>query len=127
MNPAPKPAQALAAVYARIPPVIGCRKGCSDCCGPVPVLPVEVDDVQYAPILNPSPVGTLTPTRLGCGTCMFASTSGCSVYENRPLVCRLFGAVDHPMMTCPHGARAETLLTHEQAMDLVGMLERAAL
>ena len=31
----------------------------------------------------------------------------CKVYAVRPMICRLFGAVDHPKLTCPHGCRPE--------------------
>lgn len=45
-------------------------------------------------------------------TCrFFSSEEGCVIYPVRPALCRLFGVVDAPAMTCPHGARADKLLT----------------
>ena len=39
--------------------------------------------------------------------------SGCTVYEERPLVCRWFGSTQR--LPCPHGRRPEYLL--DPAMD----------
>lgn len=111
----------IATIYARVPKVIGCRTGCHDCCGPVPMSDAEAARIATPFILEDSPFGKLTPLKPGCMTCAFSSPDGCTIYENRPLACRLFGAVDHPRMTCPHGARAKRPLTHEQAMDLIAL------
>jgi Fe-S-cluster containining protein len=110
---------ALDSLYARIPPVKGCIKGCADCCGPVPMRPEEQRRIPS--VMRPAKVGEeyVTPTKHGCMTCAYATADGCSIYSTRPLMCRLFGAVDQPMMTCPHGARAKRPLTSDQSDALL--------
>jgi Fe-S-cluster containining protein len=34
--------------------------------------------------------------------------NGCTVYEERPLICRLFGTT--PKMPCPNGRRPENMI-----------------
>lgn len=116
----------LSEIYARIPKVEGCKTGCSDCCGPVPMEDAEAGRIVSPILLEDSPLGKMTPTKAGCLTCAFSTTSGCAIYGNRPLVCRLFGAVDHPRMTCPHGARAKHPLAHERALELIAEARHAA-
>lgn len=113
------PPDRLQAIYNRIPRVRGCKRGCSDCCGPVPVCAAEA-----ARIASPQPLarwerGWITPVRGDCMSCAYASPMGCTIYETRPILCRLFGAVDHPGMTCPHGARAKRLLRNDEARQLI--------
>ena len=111
--------QSLASIYARIPKVKGCRSDCHDCCGPVPAAPAEARQIASPIALDDFQGGKITPTKAGCMTCAFSTSRGCSIYETRPIVCRLFGAVDHPRMTCPHGARSKRLLTDAQAKALI--------
>lgn len=113
----------LEAIYARIPKVNGCHPGCNNCCGPVPVGPAEARRIASPIRLEDYRGVKITPTN--CGTCAFSTSAGCSIYNQRPLLCRLFGAVDHPRMTCPHGARAKNLLTNEQARELINLVHGA--
>lgn len=53
------------------------------------------------------------------GKCCFSSLDGCMIYENRPLVCRLFGASEQPRMRCPHGAKADNPLTSQETAKMV--------
>lgn len=89
--------------------VIGCCR-CGDCCGPVVVSASERKRIKnwceehYG-------VEFGAPT-YGQYTCRFFDKErGCLIYPVRPALCRLFGVVDVPLMTCPHGARADKLLT----------------
>ena len=50
----------------------------------------------------------------------------CSVYRDRPLICRLFGLVDHPRMRCEHGCTPTFWLSssyagrlHAKARELI--------
>lgn len=61
----------------------------------------------------------LTPIKADCKTCQFSTSEGCAIYANRPLICRLFGAVDTPWLTCPHGASAAQLLSEDDATELL--------
>ena len=85
--------------YERIPSFV-CIEGCTDCCGPVPMTAAEATQIEIKPYDGLR--------------CQYATKSGCSIYEHRPLLCRLFGTVDHEKLRCPHGKRPAELLTHRQ-------------
>lgn len=118
---------ALEALYSRIPAVSGCRTGCNDCCGPVPLTRDEAAKVT-SPIM-PERLGAamVTPIK-ACGSCAYSTAKGCAIYSARPFMCRLFGAVaDAPRLACPHGAIAQNPLSPAEAEALtreyIGMTE----
>ncbi|WP_298447080.1 YkgJ family cysteine cluster protein [uncultured Marinobacter sp.] len=82
-------------------PTFECVPGCHDCCGPVTTsseemsrLPVKTDAEHEAALSD--------------FNCVHLGPSGCTVYEERPLICRLFGTT--PSMPCPRGRRPETMV-----------------
>jgi len=90
------------ALYKQIPS-FECKDGCTDCCGPVPFTKWEwnkVSDKRNAEGIN----------------CPYAK-SGCKIYEQRPLICRLYGTVKK--MQCPHGCRPIVLLSEIQEQMIV--------
>lgn len=99
-------------------PTFKCKKGCHDCCGVVPFTDDEkVRASNRFPLLAwvPFTKGSwLLKRALDTQTCPFVQKSGCAIYEDRPTVCRLFGAVDHPAMVCPHGCGPRQKLTDRQ-------------
>lgn len=97
----------LQTLYAKIPLVENCKPGCTDCCGPVPFSIIEAAKVKT------------TPGLATCIDCKFGLHGKCDVYSNRPLMCRLFGAVDAPHLTCPHGAKSAKLLTVAEGNAIV--------
>lgn len=92
--------------YEQIPEVEGCRPGCTDCCGPVPFSPAEV---QAA--VKVSGQWPFVDADCNCG---YSLGGRCEIYEVRPLICRLYAAVDDPGLACPHGAKAARPLTAEE-------------
>ena len=100
-------------------PTFDCKPGCHDCCGLVPFSESEKQAAQArAPLLAWERFGAdswIASAALQNFTCPFVGKSGCSIYDIRPKVCRLFGAVDHPMMRCPHGCGPEALLSEAQS------------
>ena len=51
------------------------------------------------------------------GSCPFARPgTGCAIYAVRPLMCRLFGVVDHGLMRCLRGIVPDKMVRHEQAL-----------
>lgn len=40
--------------------------------------------------------------------CVHLGPNGCTVYEERPLICRLFGTT--PTLPCPNGRRPEQMI-----------------
>ena len=82
-------------------PTFDCVPGCTDCCGPVPFSRWEWDQVKDKRVAV-------------CIDCPYSAADNCAIYEDRPMMCRLFGAVDDPRLTCPHGAGPAVKLTAEQ-------------
>lgn len=95
----------LDAIYAQIPK-FQCKEGCTDCCGPVPFSLVEWSRVT-------------TKKKATCLDCPYSLNGSCDIYNERPLMCRIFGAVDTPMLECPHGCGPEKKLTKEQGDALI--------
>lgn len=95
------PLQMIQDQYKRIP-TFECIPGCTDCCGPVPMTVAEQTLI------------TPLPFRHQDARCQYLVDGACSIYEHRPLLCRLFGTVDAPKLRCPHGKRPEKLLTAYQ-------------
>lgn len=52
-------------------------------------------------------------------TCPFLKKDGCSIYEERPIMCRLFGAVDHRDMKCPMGCGPKKLISEADSIRLI--------
>jgi uncharacterized protein len=104
-------------------PTFECKPGCHGCCGLVPFTTSERDRVaairpldQWEPFVDGSWVPTAALTTM---TCPFLGADGCSIYEDRPIVCRLFGSVDHPHMKCPMGCAPKRLLTDAQSRQMI--------
>lgn len=92
-------------LYSRIPS-FKCKEGCMDCCGPVPFSKWEwerVQDKRKATLLS----------------CPYAVGGRCEIYKHRPLICRLFGSVDDPLLECPHGCGPQNKLSREQGAEIM--------
>lgn len=74
------------------------------------------------------PLGTvlLTDARGGTGCPMLDAEKRCTVYDARPLMCRMFGAVKAERLTCPFGAKAARPMTDAQGHALVRRYKEAA-
>lgn len=87
--------------FRRRIPSFECVPGCHDCCGPVTTsteemarLPVKSEEEHDVALANFS--------------CPHLGNSGCEVYAERPLICRLFGTT--PRLPCPNGRRPADML-----------------
>lgn len=87
----------------------------ADCCGPVP-FPRDVWNKLRYQMIHPAvrieefPAGHIIPWS-ETGTCVFLGTDHrCTVYENRPDICRRFGARKErePRLQCPHVKKGAT-------------------
>lgn len=90
----------IARLREQIPP-FECVPSCHDCCGPVTTsseemsrLPVKTD-AEHKEALDDF-------------RCVHLGPKGCTVYEERPLICRLFGTTPH--MPCPNSRRPEIMI-----------------
>lgn len=104
-------------------PKFTCKSGCSDCCGLVPFLGPEKDRVsqikpmeQWEPFQNGAWV---LRSALATFTCPFVTVNGCGIYNDRPIICQLFGSVDAPTMTCPHGCGPAAKISDANARALI--------
>ncbi len=120
--------RALRMIYREIPRTSACKASCVDCCGPVPWAAEEFALVQADLPLGSrmtTLLGSLTVENPATGKCAFASPAGCRVYDRRPFMCRLFGAVaGEPLLACPHGVRAARPLSPRQAAALRDRYDR---
>ncbi len=100
----------IRALYREIP-TFTCVPGCTDCCGPILFTRAEwarVKDKRMATSLD----------------CPYSLAGKCDIYEQRPFICRLYGAADDPRLTCPHGCRPEKLLTADRTGELTDAYQK---
>lgn len=100
----------LERIYAKIPDV-HCKGLCWHTCGPIAALPIEIARMEMRS-------GAAFYTRPD-NTCPYLVERRCSVYNLRPFLCRLYGAVDDPRMRCRHGCMPDRFLTQEEARELM--------
>ncbi len=95
-------------------PTFECVPGCRDCCGPIPFSRWEWGQVA-------------DKRKATCIECPYSTEQGCAIYEQRPIICRLFGTVDDPMLKCPHGRGPKKPLSAEEgrriAMEYARLVE----
>ncbi|NOY71241.1 MAG: YkgJ family cysteine cluster protein [Gammaproteobacteria bacterium] len=82
-------------------PSFKCEPGCHDCCGPVTTSSVEM---ARLPVKSEAE----HTAALADFSCPHLGESGCEVYEERPLICRLFGTT--PSLICPRGQRPDIMV-----------------
>ena len=107
----------LADVYARIPPV-ACKGLCEDSCGPIAMTVEEDARLQGLGVHIPPMLETVAAIERGEEYyCPALSDGRCSVYEDRPTICRLWGATES--MPCPHGCTPAHPLTERDSHELL--------
>ena len=82
-------------------PSFECVPGCHDCCGPVTTSPEEMSRL-------PRKTAAEQEAALDELNCVHLGPQGCTVYDERPLICRLFGTTAR--LPCPRGARPEVMI-----------------
>lgn len=95
-------------LYKKIPK-IECQKKCEQSCGIIPLTNVELKVIEAR-------VG-----KIKCETvhCPLLKDDRCSIHDIRPLICRLWGVVDHDGMRCPHGCKVERMLTNKESYKII--------
>lgn len=94
------PRQTLRELRRRIP-AFACKTGCHDCCGPVTASSEEVSRLpRLSEAAHASALAELS--------CPYLGPQGCTVYAERPLICRLFGTT--PRLPCPEGCRPAEMI-----------------
>ena len=90
--------------YRRRIPAFECIPGCHDCCGPVMATPEEM---ARLPVKSDAECNEA----LAEWRCVHLAEDGCRAYDERPLICRLFGTTES--LRCPHGRRPEMMTALE--------------
>lgn len=118
-------------------PAVACKGDCGrdrhqSCCGPIACSVVEARLLEeYLGTQSPwIDLGAgnvhMDPTALTLHTCPHLSWNGrCQSYAVRPLICRLWGAVQR--MRCPWGCQPERWLSDDEAGWLLAEAARRSL
>lgn len=94
-------------------PTFSCTPGCHDCCGPVTA---SSEEVSRLPVKSDQE----HEIALAELNCPYLGENGCEVYEERPLICRLFGTT--PNMPCPNERRPEEMIDHRIELKIHNFL-----
>ena len=92
--------QKISALRRQIPSFV-CVPGCHDCCGPVTTSPEEMSRL-------PRKTAAEQDAAMDELNCVHLGPNGCTVYDERPLICRLFGTTK--ALPCPNGRRPVELI-----------------
>ena len=92
--------QKISALRRQIPS-FECVPGCHDCCGPVTTSPEEMSRL-------PRKTAAEQEAAMDELNCVHLGPKGCTVYDERPLICRLFGTTK--TLPCPNGRRPVELI-----------------
>ncbi len=103
-------------------PTIACKGLCHYTCGPVAVTFDELQTMRAA-------AGVDLPANIVQGYCMLepkeealecrclTEEKRCSIYEHRPMICRLWGVAEG--LECEHGCEATGAVSREEAKKLL--------
>lgn len=104
-------------------PEMKCLDNCSDCCGPVYGTKEEMDRL-------PDKGKALLYAWVHNECCPYLKDNRCIVYDERPMVCRLFGTVKDSRLKCPHGVQADYplqgMLYHKLRVEYKEMMVKSS-
>tara|TARA_R110000868_G_scaffold176609_4_gene414499 strand:+ start:10662 stop:11018 length:357 start_codon:yes stop_codon:yes gene_type:complete len=102
-------------IYDKLP-TMKCKGLCHESCGPAPALPAEAARMHKKGIEPPD----YDRNTLDCN--YLSNEKTCSIYDDRPLICRLFGMVKK--MKCPHGCIPEAgMMSEQKSIKLIRYME----
>lgn len=110
--------RAVEAVYAKVPSA-HCKGLCVPCCAPIgPVVPLfERDRIAARTGKNMNTTASKTGLPLEGERCNMLTAAGtCSVYDIRPMICRIFGVAAD--LACPFGCDGNGSLTAAEGREL---------
>lgn len=122
----------LEQVYSLVPE-LECKGKCQESCGPIDLSDKEREIIKEFCIKNNIPyhhIDKITPLKLYQDMhktdeelmCPYLKDGKCSIYEARPLICRLWGNIDS--MPCLWGCKPKTrMLTAKEGHKLLERLE----
>ena len=113
--------QKLWALYLTLP-TIECKKKCHEACGPIPIGDIEAKNIHALYSIRPR----VSDGRLSNGframttsegNCPLLKDGKCSVYDARPIICRLYGVVEK--MQCEHGCKPTSWVSDDESIRLI--------
>lgn len=114
MNKARK--KKLHQIYASIPK-IECVGKCTDYCGALGFEKGEMEEMTKAAAGEKPCVDKKL-------TCNYLVQGRCSIYKDRPLICRIWGLTSK--LGCPHGCKRERSFTVTEVLTLVAKVKKIA-
>lgn len=107
----------LTEFYDRLPE-IDCKGHCHDQCTVAPLGAEEADYIadKYGEENVPEPEDDLVCSSLD------RETKNCTVYDRRPLICRIFGLTKK--LRCPYGCVPDRWLAEHKARQLIDIIIR---
>jgi uncharacterized protein len=105
------PVEKLTRIYEQVPEV-HCKGLCYQNCSIIPVTEVEHAVIAKRHGSPPEAIGII---------CDKLKNGRCTIYADRPLICRLFGAVKG--MRCPFGCTPKQFLSQRDAYKLLDECE----
>jgi hypothetical protein len=112
-------AEPFALIYAAVPR-IACQGKCQGACGPIAASRREMRHFEKQTGERfPDAVAILKSGDLSCP--LLNPIGQCSVYRDRPLICRLWGVVE--AMPCRFGCVPERMLSETESRALLKLAE----
>lgn len=113
----------LQTIYNKVP-AVQCKGKCTDECSLIPMTELEagfikelsIRPVEFDTFGGPPGHVTMVP-RDGKLSCPMLVRGRCSIYEARPMICRLFGVAQG--ISCPEGCKPIHELTKNEAQELI--------
>ena len=114
----------LKKIYSKIP-AVDCKGHCAEACANVPALPVENKYLEHIGI-EPFDDETVVIKKLTesgkSEACKHLKDGKCSIYDNRPIICRLYGTTT--TLKCSWGCVPKKYLPNQNAQALIRRLRK---
>jgi len=105
-------------IYDAIPD-FECVPGCADCCGTIKFTYIERQIILEYARKNNIKIEMVSATK-NCP--VLDENNRCKIYPARPLICRLFGVVDHELLRCPY-RQPKTLIPIDLALECLRIVD----
>lgn len=104
--------QAIQQLYDRLPELTGCKGLCAGSCTDIDMSELERQRIQRRHGIKIRTRSQIERDRTGPKRCRaLGKDDRCKVYEDRPLICRAWGAIE--AAPCPWGCSPKQLLSDE--------------
>jgi Fe-S-cluster containining protein len=112
-------------------PSVNCKGLCWTNCAYINVLPIEVVNIEQATgaapeliavpnLVNGKPMPMIKPT--AGDQCPYLIMRRCSIYERRPLICRVYGS--GAGLRCPHGCQPSRVIPDQEVESAIRKIEK---